>query len=329
MKISNETKVGLLTIVSLVILIFGFNYLKGSDLFNRSNKIYMEFQNLQGLAKSNEVKVNGYVIGKVYNLTAKDKTLSSYVVTINLTEDVNLPKDSKGYISSPTLGSAYIAIEKGTNTAYIKSGDTLQTIVHAGLLDNVTSQVNPTLAKLREGIDTMKLLLSNANKMFTDGARENLHQTLANLSQSTNALNKLLDNQTGPLAKALSNVNSITENLRNNNDSITAIISGAKRTTDKLSRLDLQPTIDTLNQAMIEFKRAVARINSKDGTLGALINDRALYDRLQDVMLGVEILVDDLRVHPKRYTGSLIFNRKDKTGPLTSPAKKDSIPEGN
>jgi phospholipid/cholesterol/gamma-HCH transport system substrate-binding protein len=78
-----------------------------------------------------------------------------------------------------------------------------------------------------------------------------------------------------------------------------------------------------------ELKATVAKLSSSDGTLGALINDKKLYNKLNDVLLGAEILIDDLRVHPKRYTGSIIFNRKDRTGPLTSPATKDSIPSGN
>lgn len=326
MKISNETKVGILTITALVLLILGFNFLKGKDVFDKSRKIYMVFNDLGGLAKSNEVKINGYVIGKVYDLKAKDKDLSGIVATINLSENVNIPRDSKGFISSPLIGSSFIVIDKGSSTDYLKDGDTLNTRIDASLLDDVKAQMNPTLTSVREGIDSLKLLLSNVNKLFTNDARANLQQTLANLSAASGNLSRLMDADNGALSRSLNNLSSITGNLKNNNDSINAIISNAKTATQKLAKLELQPVIDTLTQAVGQLKSVIAKIDSKDGTLGALINDKQLYNQLTTTVLSAEILLDDLRVHPKRYTGNIIFNRKDKTGPLTSPAKKDTIP---
>ncbi len=326
MKISNETKVGIVSIAALTLLIIGFNFLKGKDLFNRSNKIYMVFTDLGSLTKSNEVKVNGWVIGKVYDLNAQDKNVNGIVATINLTEDVNIPDDSKGYISTSLLGSSYITIEKGASTNYLKGGDTLKTRVDAGLLDDVRAQLNPTLTKVREGIDSIKLLLSNVNKLFTPQARANLEQTLSNLNHASHSLNKLMDTESGSLARSLKNVSAITENLKNNNDSINLVISNAKKATEKLANLSVQPAIDTLSATLTQLKAVVAKMNSKDGTLGALIHDKQLYNKLYDAILSTEILIDDLRTNPKRYVNLSIFGKKDKNGPITSPAKKDTLP---
>lgn len=326
MKISNETKVGILSIVALTLLIVGFNFLKGKDVFNRSHKIYMVFADLNGLAKSNEVKIKGYVIGKVYDLQAKDKDLTGIVATINLNENVNIPKDSRASISSPIIGSASITIVKGSSSEYLKDGDTLMTRVEAGLLDDVKAQLNPTLLSVREGIDSVKMLLSSINGVFNYQARVDLQQTMRNLNLATGSLNKMLDPE-GSLGKSLANVNSITNNLKNNNDSINAIISNARRATSKLADLSIQPTIDSLAQAVSHLKAVIAKMDSKDGTLGALINDRALYNRLSDAVLSAEILMDDLRANPKRYVNLSIFGKKDKNGPITSPSKKDTVPK--
>ena len=167
MKISNETKVGILSITALVLLILGFNFLKGKDIFNRSKKLYMVFYDLGALTKSNEVKINGYVIGKVYELNATDKDVTGIVATINLVEDVNIPINSTAVISSPLIGSSFIDIEKGDSPIDLKPGDTLQTREDIGLLDDVKSQLTPTLTSVREGIDSVKMLLSNVNKLFT------------------------------------------------------------------------------------------------------------------------------------------------------------------
>jgi len=106
MKISNETKVGILTIVALTLLILGFNFLKGKSLFKKEKKIYTVFSDLGSLSKSNDVKINGYVIGSVYELDAKDENINGIVATITLTKKVNIPVDSKGYIYAPLIGAS-------------------------------------------------------------------------------------------------------------------------------------------------------------------------------------------------------------------------------
>lgn len=325
MKINNETKVGILSLTALILLIVGFNFLKGKDIFNRSKKIYMVFYDLGGLSKSNEVKINGYVIGKVYELNAQDKNVNGIVATINLTEDVNIPENSTAVISSPIIGSSYIAIEKGNSSVILEPGDTLRTRQDVGILDDVKSQLTPTLTSVREGIDSIKMLLSNVNKLFTYEARADLHQTLQNLSVASRSLTRLVDAENGALALSLGNVNAFTANLRNNNDSINMMISNAKRATAKLADLEIQPVIDTLSRTISHLKAVVAKMDSKDGTLGALINDKAVYNKLYDAILSAEILMDDLRANPKRYVNLSIFGRKDKDGPLTSPSKKDTI----
>lgn len=324
MKISNETKVGIITISALTILILGFNFLKGKDLFKKSKKIYAVFNDLGSLSKSNEVKINGYVIGNVYGLDVKDKDMSGIVATINLTQEVNIPKDSKAMISSPLVGASYIVIEKGKSTDFLKPGDTLTTRVDVGILDDVKAQLTPTLTKVRSSLDTLNSVLDNVNKMLSSGNRNNIEQTLANLNQASNALNGLLDNKSGALAKTLDNAKDITESLKSNTDDIKATIGNAKTASEKLAALELQPTIDELNGTIGQFKTILNKMDSKDGTLGALINDKTLYNNLSNAALGLEILLDDLRTHPKRYVNLSIFGRKDKGGALTSPLPKDT-----
>ncbi len=329
MKVSNETKVGILTIVALTVLILGFNFLKGKDVLTKRKKIYAVFGDLGPLSKSNEVKINGYVIGSVYELEAKDKMVSGVVATINLTEDVNIPKDSRAYISSPLVGSSFIIIEKGNSAEFLEPGDTLLTRVDAGILDDVKAQLTPTLAKVRGVLDTLSVTLSGVNGVINSEARTNLQQTLANLNRASSALSGLLDNRTGPLAVTLNNAREISTNLRNNNDSINRIISNAKQFSDQLARVAIQPTVDSLNAMISDMKASLSKLKTSEGSLGALLNDRTLYDKLNDLILSGEILVDDLRANPRRYVNLSIFGRRDRGDYLTSPLKKDSTPGGN
>jgi len=329
MTINHETKVGILTIVALAMLILGFNFLKGKDVFNNSKKIYAIFPKLGSLTKSNEVKINGLTIGTVYDLQEVDKNVSGIKVTISLTRDVNIPVNSVAYISANVvgIGSASIIIEKGDATTYLKDGDVLNTRIDEGLFGGLTSEVSPTLTKIRNSLDTVNKVLSNVNTIFDAGAKRNLQTTIANLALASNSLNKLLDLQTSALGAALNNVNSITGNIKNNNDSLTAVISNTKKFTEQLARLEMKKTMDTLQAAVSQLKSTMTKISSNEGTLGALINDRQLYNRLNDAVLSAEILIDDLRTHPKRYVNVSVFGKKDKGGALTSPAKKDTVPK--
>ncbi|MBO9657330.1 MAG: MCE family protein [Chitinophagaceae bacterium] len=328
MKINNETKVGILTVVALGLLIAGFNFLKGKDIFDNKTKIYAVFGQVGDLTKSNEVKINGYTIGTVYEMKEVDKNLSAIRVTISLTRDVNIPANSVAHIKSSFggLSAATIVIEKGNATSFLQDGDSLHTREDEGLLGGLASEVSPTLSRVRNTLDTLNLLLSNVNHLFDTDAKKNLQGTIANLNGATHSLNRMLDADNGALAKTLSNVNSITGNLKNNNDSINEIISNTKQFTRSLSGIQIQPTMDTLQAAISQMKSAINKISSNEGTLGALINDKTLYNKLNDAVLSAEILMDDLRVHPKRYVNISIFGKKDKGGALTSPAIKDTVP---
>jgi phospholipid/cholesterol/gamma-HCH transport system substrate-binding protein len=329
MKISNETKVGILTIVAVTLLIVGFNFLKGRNVFSHEKHLYAVFSDLGSLRKSNEVKMKGLPVGTVYDYTEIDKNLSGIIVTITMKRNVNIPRDSKATIESEFLGTTYLNISQGGSSDYLEDGDTLVTDRTSSLLSDVKAQINPTLTRVRDAIDSLKMVLGGLNNLFEKDTKGNIQEIIRNLKESTLSLNKLLNAESGALAATLENANSISTNLKKNNDSITAVISSIKKAADKFSGLEVQPTVDSLQASIVAFKALITKFNTNDGTLGLLMKDRALYDQLNKVGIGLEILFDDIRINPKRYTGNIIFNRRDRVGPLTSPTKKDSVPQGN
>lgn len=325
MKISNETKVGILAIVALTLLILGFNFLKGKNIFKNQKQLYAVFSNLGSLEKSNEVKINGLPVGNVYDYKEIDKNLSGIIVVINLKRDVNIPVNSVATIESELLGTTYINIRRGDAAQYLEDNDTINTDPSSSLFTDVKQQINPTLGKLREAIDSLKMVLSDINNFFKRDEK-NISDMVTHLKNASHSLTILLNPHSGPLANTLGNASSFSENLKKNNDSITAAISGIRRLSEKFTAVEIQPTIDSLQEAVGELKTAIARINSNNGTLGLLMNDRKLYDKLNDAVLSAEILLDDLRANPKRYVNISVFGRKDKDGPLISPSKKDTLP---
>ncbi len=325
MKISNETKVGILTIVALTLLILGFNYLKGHNVFVKGRMVYAVFDEVGSLEKSNEVKIKGNTIGKVYDKTFTDRNASGIVVAININSNVNIPSNSVAYISSPLTGSPYINIQLGSSTSYLKNGDTIDTRKNGGILGDLTSQVTPTLEKARTAIDSLTLVLGAVGRLFDPGTKNNIQGIISNLLVSSASLEKLLNTETGLLAKTIGNLNDVTGNLKTNNDTINSILHNVNATTEQLASLNLKQTLDSLQSTINQLNSVVYKFNHNNGTLGLLMNDSKLYDNLRNTSLGLEILIDDIKAHPKRYVNISVFGKKDKGGYLTSPLQKDSV----
>jgi len=334
MKLSNETKVGVLAVAAILVLILGFNFLKGQKVFSRPPVLYAKFPDVGGLEKSNQVKINGLPVGTVYTIKQADKEVNSILVEIHLTRDIEIPKNSIAFIDAGLLNSAFINIEKGDQHVYLKSGDTVTTRLDKGLLGSIQTQVAPTLTRVNETLDSLKFILGSINTVFDPNTKNNLQTVIANLAVTTANMQQLLNAQSGQLAQALANINSVTANLAKNNDAISSSIRNVEVTTSKLANANIEGTISALQSAVGELKNTIAHFNSKNGSLGLLMNDRELYDKLNQVTdrlnraaLSAEITLDDLRLHPKRYVNISLIGGKTKGEPLTSPAAKDTVPK--
>ncbi len=319
MKISNETKVGALTAIAIVILILGVNFLKGRNLADRSDKIFAVFPNVEGLQVSNPVSINGLQVGKVFSIQEKDKNLSGIIVTISLTKDINIPNNSLATISGEILGTTSVKIRMGNSTTYTVDGDTLESMKTLGLTDKLQSSLDPTLASVNKTLESLDLVLHNLNSILDPNTKNNLQSIVANLTTSSKSLEKLLDAQTGMLAKTLSNTESVTGNLAKNNEKINTTIDNLEKATGKLANAKFDEAVNSLQGTLNKLESAVDKINSSQSSLGALLNDRKLYDQILQTNRSLTTLLDDLRMHPKRYVNISVFGRKDKKGPLKSP----------
>lgn len=333
MKLTNETKVGLLAVVSIVVLVFGFNFLKGKSLFSKTPVLYAEFTSIAGLEKSNPVKINGLPVGTVYDLVPKDKEVNKIVAEIHLTREVAIPRNSVAYIDGPLVGGSFINIAKGNSNDYLNSGETINTRIEQSMISELKAQVTPTLLRVNETLDSLKRTIGGFNDVLDPNTKNNLRTMVSNLTVSSAHLQRLMNAQSGLLAQSLGNINSVTGNLARNNDAINSTIRNVEVTTSNLANANIQGTVATLQATIKELQNAVTKFNSNNGTLGLLMNDREVYDRLQaaatrlnSTALSAEILLDDIRVHPKRYVNISLFGGKNKGEPLTSPALKDTVP---
>ncbi len=320
MKISNETKIGALTAIAIAALILGFNFLKGKDLFEHSKKLSAVFKNVEGLETSNSVKIKGLEVGTVYSIAPTDKNVDGIVVTISMKKDVNIPRNSSAVIDAGLLGGASIIIKKGDAPELLQDGDSISTVEKGNLLSEVQANLSPVVSRLSSTLESMDSLIRAVGGLFDPNVKNNFSAIIANLAKSSGSLQVMLNEKTGALAHSLNHVDSFTRGLAANNEQINKTLSNLQKTTDELANAKISETVANANAAMKSLNDAIAKINSGNGSLGLLLNDKKLYNNLEMTTRSLNTLLDDVRVHPKRYVTISVFGRKDKSGPLTAPA---------
>jgi len=331
-KLSNETKVGALTAISITLLILGFNFLKGKNITKKSRYLFARFQKIDGLVTANPVVMNGLSIGSVYKAEPGDEDLNWVLVTIRLDEAVNIPVNSIATIKSSLLGSSTLDIIKGDAKTHLQPGDTLKTLDSGGFLGGVLSKLEPTQRNLDNILLSADTLIGHVNDVLDERAKADLRQSLANLSittknltMTTASLNALLDAQTGVVTKTFTNLETFSQSLHGIEERLPVIASNLETTTKNLSELQFDKTLDSINKTMAALNVVLDKVVSPNGSLGSLINDRKLYNNLNSTINSLNLLLQDLRLNPKRYVNISVFGKKDKSEPLMRPLAEDSI----
>ena len=325
MKVSNETKVGALAVIAITILILGFNFLKGKTFFSKNIVYFSKYENVKGLQNSNPVMINGMQVGTVYSI-ATDKDMKSIVVALNLTKDVNIPKNSSAVINTNPLGTTNVEIKLGDSKSSFKKNDTIPTTSSAGMFNEALDKIDPLFTQVRNAVRSLDSVLKMITNVVDPSAKNNIHAVLENLAatsasltSSSASLNQLLNTQTGALAKTLNNVSEFTGNLAKNNEKVNGVMANVEKTSKNLASLDFDKTLAGLNNTIGELKSTIGKLNNNNGTVGMLLNDTRLYNNLSSSANKLNTLLDDLKTNPKRYLSISIFGKKDKSSPLKSP----------
>ncbi len=331
-QVSNETKVGALTAISITILILGFNFLKGNNPMKKSQYLFAKFSTVEGLVVANPVICNGLVIGNVYKTEPADELMSSILVTIRITEDVKIPTDSRAIIKGNLLGTPAVEISKGKATTYFNKGDTIPTTPASGFMSEVLDQLGPTQQKLNSALGSIDTLLSHTSQMLDARTQSNIQQSIAqltlitaNLAEATAALNKLLKDQNSAISNSIANLEATTKQVKDGTQPLPDIMQNMEKVSANLTEADIKKMVAELNQTIASLNTTLGKLNQKDNSIGALMNDKKLYDNLTSTSNSLNLLLQDFRLHPKRYVNVSVFGKKDKSAPLMKPMAEDSV----
>jgi phospholipid/cholesterol/gamma-HCH transport system substrate-binding protein len=316
MKVSNETKIGALTAIAITLLILGFNFLKGKNLIERKATMYIAFNKVNGLNMADMIKINGLKVGGVEDMQETDPNLTGIVVAFHLTRTINIPEDSYAQVVASPLGTAYIELIMGKSKNFLKDGDTLKSMETKGIVQDLQDQLKPTIDNLNNTLVALEETVKRVGNVFDEEAKQNIGKTLKELAVATDQINNMLAPGKGSIAKSVENVSDISSNIKKNNDSITMIIGNFTKLSRDLSSAEIGATVKSLETAAANLTLILNGINEGKGSLGKLTKDDALYKNLNSTSNSLNILLQDLRLHPKRYLQVSVFGKKDKTGPL-------------
>ncbi|MBL3548520.1 MULTISPECIES: MlaD family protein [Chryseobacterium] len=315
MKFSKELKAGVITLLAIVGFVVLFQFMKGKSLFTTDNIFYAKYDNVEGLAQSSAVSINGLKVGQVDKIipqTAKDGKIS-FIVKITVDNKFEFSKNSMLEIFEPGLMSGK---EMRVNLVYggatAKDGDTLKGAFKLGMMGSLSSQVGPVKDQLQVVLHRVDSLMTNANQIFDAQNRAEIKALLTNLNKTVGALqatagsvNTLVGHNDPKLQKVL--------------DDASLTMQSGKVTLDKYGNLaqsidtkQLNATIANLDTTVGKLNQVIGGIDKGEGSLGKLMKDEQLYNNLNSASSNLNSLIEDMKANPKRYINFSVFGKNNK-----------------
>jgi phospholipid/cholesterol/gamma-HCH transport system substrate-binding protein len=307
--------VALAFISALLLFIMGFNFLKGKDIFNREMIFVVEYDEVNGLVKSNPVLIRGLRVGQVRDIYFHPSMNGKLIVTLAVTTKMPIPVNSIARIySSDLMGSKAIELQLGNSTKFLRQNDTLQSAVEASLMDEVNAQVLPLKNKAETLLSSIDSLVTIVQAILSDNARDNLMgslqsitSTIKNLENTTGTIDSFVTSQQSRLSSILYNIELITRNIEQNNSEINRSIRNLAVITDSLAKADIPGAVRNADAALSELNQLLASINRGEGTVGQMMQNDTLYQQLEQSAEALRSLLEDIRTNPKKYVKFSVF----------------------
>ena len=314
MKISSELKTGLIALGSIAIFIWGFSYLKGEKLLDKSRHFYAEYDNVQGLESSGSITINGLKVGKVDNIYFHPKKSGKLIVKFSIENPINFSKNSIAQIYAPDfISGKSIKILPNYDGQTAVSGDSLRGNVEAGILGALNDQIAPLQSKVESFLISADTLLHGFNEIFDKDGQTNIKQSLAKLNMTLSSFKNASQSLDGILAEN-GKIDSILKNA-------TVASNNLMNLTDSLNNANLKSTVQKLETTVSHFNDVLDKVNKGEGSLGKLLKDEGLYENLEGATKEMEELLREMKLNPKRFVHFSLFGKKPK--PYESSQKEN------
>lgn len=318
MKVSREVKTAIIVLGGILLFILGFNYLKSKPIFDKSRKYFALYDNVGGLAPATPVTINGFQVGKITSIKFHDKD-GLLIVSFTVDSEFEFSKNSVAEIyDTGIIGGKSIQILPDFEGELAESGDTLPSSTKPGLTDLVTRQLAPLQQKIESMMVNADSVLVGFNEVLDEDTQENLRNVIADLNATVSSfksssivLNSFLTENKGKLDSSVTNIASMTKQFAKLGNS--------------LNEADFGKVVKDLENSMSNLDKILNNIESGEGSMGKLIKDKELYNNLSQASTQLELLLQDMRLNPKRYVHFSLFGKKQKdyVEPEEDPALQD------
>jgi phospholipid/cholesterol/gamma-HCH transport system substrate-binding protein len=312
MKISNETKIGALTAVAITVLILGYSFLRGNDVFSSANKFYAIYRSVEGLTVSKPVLVNGFQIGRVSKMQLQGDGRT--IVEFKVDKQYNVPNNTLAKLeSTDLLGGKAIVFQLGNSMKYAEDQDTLRADIQGSLAESL----QPIQRKAEVLITKVDSALGAINKIMNPRFQKNVDRSFASIANSlqtlegtTKKIDAIVGAQSAHINGIMANADAASANLKNSSAHLTGISSNFERFSTDLANSNVKGTLDNANKAMADLQATINKINSGQGSLGLLMNDDKMYNNLNSASSNLNNLFLDIKAHPSRYVHFSVFGKK-------------------
>lgn len=289
---SKEFIIGISVIVAIVILFVGIDYLKGINIFKPSNFYVANYSNVAGLEISAPVTIDGFKVGQVREINFNYEKPGDVEVILALNKSLKLPEDSKAVIGSSLLNGAFVEIQMGKSSKMLEIGGEIATEVKPDMMASLSDNLLPGVQQILPQVDS---LLIGLNRLVSDPALVNSVKALEGITQHINNTSMSLETVMGRQVPGLvSNADQVAKNLN-------TITNDLSQLSAQLSQLPVASTMDNVNQITANLKQFSNQLNDKNSTLGLMMNDPELYNRITRVTSDIDSLIVDIQKNPKRY----------------------------
>lgn len=312
MKISNEVKVGAVALVTIIVFIWLFNFLKGKDYFKRTANYYAVYDNVGGLAESSPVEINGFKVGIVQTIRFLDPTSGKLLVVFSVSKDFKLPVNSVAEILPVSvIAGMKVQLLFGEGPGYYSDGDTIPGKLSESLLTTLDDVIEPIKVKVLGMVTVLDSVIVAINDIVDPGFRENLKGTMNNLDNTTGSLSRVLGSKEKELKETLDNISRFSDMLSENTTKLNNTFSNLESVSDTLAAADLYNSINNLKSGLEKASLLLENLNDGKGSAGQLLTNDSLYFNLNNSLASLNLLLEDVKNNPKRYVHFSLFGKKN------------------
>ena len=304
MRLSKEIKAAFFVLSTILLFIFGFNYLKGSSILDKQKTIYAVYDEVDGLLVGANVMINGLSIGNVTELDFLPNS-TKIIVTLKVKDKLSFSSKSTASIyETGVLGGLAISIEPVfERESIVKTGDTLMSSVRPGLTELINRQIEPLSRQLQSTITSVDSIFTGASNVLNRQTQEEIKESINVLTSAINAIN----NSSLIIEETLTSKNT---QINNTIDNIENISSNLSNVSDELNSFGLSSLLTNLEVSVDGISSIIDKLDSDDSTLGKLINEDEVYNNLNSSIESLNILINDIKANPKKYVHFSVFGRK-------------------